>query len=243
MATPETPSLPKRVHEIFQADGVLHEVVRRGLVNYRALSRWMIASHELNASEDAVLSAIRRMKQTPGFDPFKPARTLLAQCHVNVRSRACQVMIGKAEEARRKLPQMVQLVDLSKGEMLYFTWGEFGLKVLLDEVNVGSLENLFGSAVKKVVRHLSAVTVVEPEQGLNTPGVLALMSETLALRGINVVDAVYGYPDYIFFVKESEALKAYEALGALLNSCQPRARRATIATNAATAAHPQGERL
>ncbi|HEX9816167.1 MAG TPA: ACT domain-containing protein [Candidatus Thermoplasmatota archaeon] len=238
MATPEVPSLPKRVQEIFQADGILHEVVRRGLVNYRALSRWMITAHDLNASEDAVLSAIRRMKQAPGFDPFKPARALLAQCHVNVRSRACQVMIGKAEEARRKLPQMVQLVDLSKGEMLYFTWGEFGLKVLLDEVNVGSLENLFGgAAVKKIVRHLSAVTVVEPEQGLNTPGVLALMSESLALRGINVVDAVYGYPDYVFFVKESEALKAYEALGALLNSCQPKARRS--ATGVSIANSPQ----
>jgi hypothetical protein len=203
----------------------------------------MIASYELDASEDAVLSAIRRMKQTPNFDPFRPARGLLAQCHVNVRSRACQVMIGKADEARRKLPQMVQLVDLSKGEMLYFTWGEFGLKVLLDEANLPALENLFGHSVTKTVRHLSAVTVVEPEQGLNTPGVLALMSETLALRGINIVDAVYGYPDYVFFVKESDALKAYEALAALLTSCQPRGKKGPIAPNASLAAQASGERL
>lgn len=226
MAEPAPLSLPRRVQAIFDADGVLHEVIRRGLVNYRALARWMIATHDLAGTEDAVLSAIRRLRRNPNFDPFRSARSLLSQCHLNVRSRVCQILVAKTDDVRRRIPQMVQFVDFSKGEMLYFTWGEAGLKVLIDESNLGAVQNLFGNAVKGALKRLSAVTVVEPEAGLNTPGVLALMSETLALRGINVIDAVYGFPDYTFFVKDADAMRAYEALESLVQVSSPRRKAA-----------------
>ena len=48
------------VREAIERDGVIRNGLARGLVNHRALARWIQDSSPTEASFDALLSAIRR---------------------------------------------------------------------------------------------------------------------------------------------------------------------------------------
>ncbi|HLE46754.1 MAG TPA: hypothetical protein VI818_00540, partial [Candidatus Thermoplasmatota archaeon] len=63
-------ALPKQVQQVFERDGVVNEAVARGIVNYRALARWIMEVTGVEASEDAVLSAIRRIRGHQSIRPF-----------------------------------------------------------------------------------------------------------------------------------------------------------------------------
>lgn len=199
-------------------DGVLIEAISRGIVNYRALARWINRTYGLEASEEALVSAIRRLKKPGVENPFRQAREVISRSHLNVRSQACQITAPKSKAVQELLPRIFQQIDFARGEMLYYTQGETGTKIVVDESNLKPVQALLGAHVGKITRGLAAVIVVEPEEGLQVPGILALLSLALALHGINIVDAMWGYPEYIFFVRQPDTLRAYEALEALIAS-------------------------
>jgi hypothetical protein len=212
-----TNEVPKTVQEVFDRDGVVNEAVARGIVNYRALARWILDVARLEATEDAVLSAIRRIRQRERIRPFEAAHAIVCRSHLNVRSGLCQVKAPRTKLVQERLAAIFREIDFEKGEILYYTQGEGGIKILVDEANLRRVQTHLGANLLEVTKNLAAVSVVEPVDGLVTPGILALLSSTLALQNINIVDAVFGLPEYIFFVHQEDTLRAYQALETLIS--------------------------
>lgn len=213
-----TPSVSAEAASLVSRDGVLLEALSRGIVNYRALARWINRTYGVGASEEALVSAIRRLKKPGVENPFHRAREVISRSHLNVRSQACQITAPKSKAVQELLPRIFQQIDFARGEMLYYTQGETGTKIVVDESNLKPVQALLGPHLGKITRGLAALIVVEPEEGLQVPGILALLSTSLALHDINIVDAMWGYPEYIFFVREPDTLRAYEALQSLIAS-------------------------
>lgn len=209
-------ALPKQVQQIFERDGVVNEAVARGIVNYRALARWIMDVTRVEASEDAVLSAIRRIRGHPSIRPFRTAHKVVAESHLNVRSGLCQVTAPRTKHVQERLAGIFREIDFERGEILYYTQGEGGIKVLVDEANLKKVQTHLGGHILETTKHLAAVSIVEPREGLQTPGILALLTNALALQNINIVDAVFGLPDYLFFVRQEDTLRAYQALETLI---------------------------
>ena len=232
--------VPKRVQEVFDRDGVVNEAVSRGIVNYRALARWILHVGEFQATEDAVLSAIRRVRRRDAPLPFDAAHGVIAASHLNVRSGVCQVKAPRAKQVQEKLSAIFREIDFEKGEILYYTQGEGGIKILVDESNLKLVQSHLGQYLLRATKQLSAVSLVQPEAGLDTPGILALLSNTLTLQGINIVDAVFGLPEYIFFVRQEDTLRAYQALETLISVSKQRQSRpvARVAARRRRAATP-----
>lgn len=61
----------KEVDVALGQDPVAREALQRGIVNLRALSRWLIRTRGWNASEEAVLSALRRRKPQNGLPTLR----------------------------------------------------------------------------------------------------------------------------------------------------------------------------
>ncbi|MBI2077995.1 MAG: hypothetical protein HYT80_06455 [Euryarchaeota archaeon] len=209
--------LPKQVQQIFERDGVVNEAVARGIVNYRALARWIMEGTGVVASEDAVLSAIRRIRGSQSVRPFRAAHKVVAESHLNVRSSLCQLTAPRTKGIQERLAAIFREIDFERGEILYYTQGESGIKILVDESNLRTVQAHLGTHILQVTKHLAAVSIVQPREGLQTPGILALLTNALALQNINVVDAVFGLPEYLFFVKQEDTLRAYQALEALIS--------------------------
>lgn len=223
-------AVPEAVRTVLHRDGVVTEALARGIVNLRALARWIIATEGLDATEDAVLSAIRRQYEPDGEDPYTDAHGILAQSHLNVRSSVAQITAPRTKSIQEKLSKLLKVVDFEKGEFLYYTHGETGVKIVVDQANLDDVTSLLEPDVRQVVKDLAAVSVVEPPEGLWVSGILSLMTQALALQRTNVIDAVWGFPEYTFFVEEDDTLAAYRALDGLIRAC--RNRRKTAAPEA-----------
>lgn len=213
-------TLADQVAQLVRRDGVVTEALARGIVNQRALARWIRRQIETEASEEAVLSSLRRLGREAAKDPFADARQILGRAHLNVRSRICQFILPRSKELQERLSSVLQEIDFEKAQILYYTQGETVLKILVDESNRESVSKAMGPSKETVVDNLAAISVVQPQEGLNVPGILSLMTQTLALLGVNVIDAMYGFPEYIFFVNQEQTIKAYEALDTLLRTCR-----------------------
>lgn len=209
------PSTAQAVATYLDQDGVVREALSRGIVNQRALARWLIETKGWDATEEAVISAVRRHLEREDADRsvFDAARALFDAAHVNMRSRVGLVVAAKTQEVQERLPELFQAVDYSRGEVLRILQTDRCIKVIVDEANLASVGDLLGEdAVQEVHDGLAEINVVLPEETVTTPGVLALICTTLALHRINILEVATGLPEHLLFVAQEDARRAYETL-------------------------------
>lgn len=209
--TGPTPPLGTRVWEILRRDGIALEAMSRGIVNQRALSRWLIQMHGIDATEDAVLAAIRRGRSESAGVSFRQAYEVLGRCHVNVRTRIGEVVAPRTSEVQSKIPRIFNQIDFSRGEVFYLSEGEAGIRLAVDENRLSTVIDALAPLRPKVRRNLAAMIIVWPPDA-DVPGPSALISMSLALAGINVWAAVDADPDSAIFVDDADAQKAFRVL-------------------------------
>lgn len=208
-------------------DGVVREALRRGIVNQRALARWLLERNGWEATEEAVLSALRRALAEVETSPLERAEAIFARAHLNMRSHVGIIKLSKTSEVQRLLPKLFDVVDYTKGEALRIIQSERSVKILLDEVNMPHVLRLLRNEhVEETTRRVTEINVVLPMESKTTPGIGALMMNALALQGINILEFVTGIPEVLLFVAEDDALAAYEALANLIQGADASGRKA-----------------
>lgn len=237
----ETEPISRLLARKIEQDSALAEVLARGVVNLRALARWLIRTNHWAATEDAVLSALRRyVASSRKESSVEQARALLSRAHLNTRSRVCLVTLPKSKGVQQAVGSLITSLDYSKGEILRLIQTERGIKVLIDETNLPKLQRAVGASVQSVEHNLTELNVVVSEETMQTPGVLALIFGAIASRGINVVESVSGLPEHLVFVAEKDAMDAYDALAALTRPASPTVR--VVHQAAEDAARPRRRR-
>lgn len=216
----------QRVADAIGEDVVLGEALARGVVNHRALARWLKERYALEASEEAIVSAVRRYqvdRSRGGL--FDPARQLLRRSHVNVRSSLVSAVLPNTADVQSLLPDLFRAVRTDLGQTLRVISSEKGFKVVLDEANLPLLTDIFGTgSVEQTKRPLTELSVVFPSSALSTPGILAVTSQALALQGVNIAEIVEGILQIHILVAEDDAAAAYRVLLALTRGPPPDAR-------------------
>lgn len=206
-------SVAETVREIVSRDGIVLEALRRGFVNHRALARWVIETHGLDASEEAALSGLRRRETGLGEPVIEAARRVLAQASLRVRSDVVLLVVPRDPRALGTLQGLSGTVDLSGTQPSRITRGQEAVKLVVDEDDLDAVLDQLGSVpVDDVVEDLTELQVRLPQEALDTPGVLMLLCSALALLKINLVDVTTGVDEHLLVVPEREATLAYQAL-------------------------------
>lgn len=200
-----------------EEDLVLHEALARGIVNHRALARWLRETNQWDAPVDSINSALRRHAPAPGDDVFGRARQALRDCHMSTRSKLCMVRVDGGSSVREALPELFGRVDHTRGDVLRIMASERGFKLLLDGRNLEMVEETLGKHnVEEVERGLTELNISIAPEHWYKPGMLALISSRLAFRGISLTGFVDGIYQLILLVEETDALDAYSQIAGLL---------------------------
>lgn len=206
------------VHDHLDADGAAREMLARDVLNIRALARWMIEAHDWDASEEAVVSAIRRYDRGPEDQvSFGPAREILAESHVHSRADVSSLMLPRTPEVHHGLSDLFDLIRPEQGDLLRIIETEKAVKVMVTGQNLDRVLDTMGEdRVLNQQDQLAEFRIVGPFEGYQkTPGVLALLATTLAVRQVNLEDSVSGAGEHLLVVNESDALRTYQALRSL----------------------------
>ena len=190
--------LVELVWEALDDSPCIRKDMSRGLMNTRALARYIIKERKIDATLDAVISAIRRYELGRCDRIFEDAHRMMAQIvAISTKSPLANISLTRDTEIQKLLPQLFSVIHYDQGAVLRVIQTDESIKILLDEKN------------------LAEINVHMHPDAKYAPGVIAITSNELAINGINILEAMSCISELLWFVEEKDLLKAYNILNRL----------------------------
>jgi len=195
-----------------------HPSIRRcmsqGLINTTALAKYIIQKNgQLNGGLDAVSSAIRRYKLERYDDIFDTANKIVGFGELSTRGKLANIAVIKDAEIQEILPELFSIIHYNRGDVLRIIQADEAIKILVNEKNLEKVSNLFPKEkIIKIDKSLAEINMHLHPDAVITPGIIAVISNELAINGINVMESMSCVPEMLWFVKEKDVLKAYNVM-------------------------------
>jgi aspartokinase len=207
----------KMVWDILDRSPSIRLNMSRGLINHRALARYIIKERNVNAPLDAIVSAIRRYDfEKTDMNNQKALQITSQSSTMSTKSALVNVALIKDDDVQKLLPQLFSVIQYSQGDVLRIIQANRSIKLLIDERNLEKVKAIFPEdKIIRIDKNIAEINVHMHPDARQTPGVLAAAANELAINGINILEAMSCFPEWLWFVDESDLLKAYNALNKL----------------------------
>ncbi|KYK23308.1 hypothetical protein AYK24_07590 [Thermoplasmatales archaeon SG8-52-4] len=191
-----------------------------GLINKRALANYIKKQKDLQTSLDAVISAIRRYNIENYDNYFLTAQKMITHTtDLSTRSNLVNVVLSKDTEIQKLIPEFFSIIKYDRGDVLRIIQADESIKVLINEKNLEKIVNAIPKEkILSIDENLAEINLHLTNEAKYTPGVLAIITNELALNGVSIVEVLSCFPELLWFVYQRDLLKAYNVLYQL---CQP----------------------
>jgi len=199
------------VREFIERDAVLKNGLARGLINARALARYIQVETRERYSFEAILSAIRRYPVKAVAANYHNAGKLVSK--LSLKNKIAVVTIRNSPELPTKLAEFSKEIDYGRGETFRVISGPESVFVVIDSKNLARIMSTISKRdLIAALDNLAEIVTTESEEALMTPGVLSGQVTELAINGVNLVACAAPSSSAIFIVKEQDATRAYRAI-------------------------------
>ena len=206
----------RAVHAELDTDLPARELLARHAINLRALARWMIKANRWQASEEAVLAAIRRYRHRRDPSLFEPARQGLQRIQVASCDKMASAVLRRDALVAGVLADFLRSIEARGLDRVAVVTSPRGHKVIGSEKDLEALLQAAGTQrVLEVKRGLTEVTLLAPQPAHGTPGILALVTSAVALRGVSIEEVVDGTRETRIYVNAHDGPTTFAALTAL----------------------------
>lgn len=211
------------VHEVWKVlddNPSIRREINRGLINTSALARYIIEEKKVDATLDAVISAIRRYNFDQHGDIFDNSYQMLRQTvNISTKSNLAEISLIKDDEVQQRLPKLFNIIKYVQGDVLRVTQANESIRLLIDEKNMDNVTELFPkNKIIKKETGLAEINIYIHPKMQTTPGILAAIANELAVNGINIVEFMTCPPEMICVVKKDDLLRASNVLYKLCES-------------------------
>ena len=196
-------TISKEVENIILADASIQKDLGRGLINHRALARYILDTYRIKASLDAVISAIRRIDVEPFKDYDKKIANLFKGASISTRNSL--VCFTLRHDALKLIPKV-----FSKN--IRVVTGTEEIKIIVDNTKSESVEESLSQYILKVEKDLGEISIRLAEEAAKTRGVMARIANEIALNKINIVELLISVPEFLIYVKEKDVIRTHEVL-------------------------------
>lgn len=192
----------------------------KGLINSRALAKYIVKTQNMDGTLDAVISAIRRYDVGKKDDIFLNARKLISQTiNLSTRSGLAEISLVKDEDVQQSIPELFDVIEYSRGEVLRIIQANESIKLIVDKKNLENVIAVFPkNKIINVDKNIAEINMHMAPKMIVTYGILAVIANELAINSVNILEVLTCLPEMILFVKEEDILKAYQILYQL---CHP----------------------
>ncbi len=207
------------IWRLIAEDASIQKDLNRGLINVRGLARYMIDKHHLKVSMDAVISAIRRYETERIFEDHNreidvvfQSAIIMTKNHVacitmndNEFKKICSDFVG--ENILKENFRLIKSKELIK---LFINQKDLERKlVLFNKDNIIS-----------VVENLAEIRVMTHTKAAETIGVLARLSNEIALHDVSIYDIIWAVPEFLIYVKSDDLVRAHKAVLGLIHGME-----------------------
>lgn len=207
-------SVADRVNEHLEADLVLHEALARGIVSLRKAARNLIAREGWDASEEAVVSALRRYSPTRARVP--PVRDLLGEGRITTRSGISLYAVPWTPDTRRRLSRILAANDVPCAGVPRLIGGDNGTLVVADHEVAATVRDRLGQSIVGSSTGVTEIKLHLPNASTHAAAVLSIAFHVLSKQGVTILGVASRPPDHVLLVDPDDAIQAYGVLSELI---------------------------
>lgn len=191
---------------------MINEALARGFLSVRRAARALIEERGWDATEEAVVSAIRRYEPSPCVD-LENVFHLLGRTRKTAATGLGMVHVPQTREFVTKMADIRAKIGLE--ETLGFIPDSEVLTVLVDDWNVGTVAEIFrrdGGNEEKIRtdRGLGKIELRFPEKSPVNASALAVVLYYLGHRHVEILDVFCTFPTCSIYVREADFADAFE---------------------------------
>jgi len=207
-------NITKTTEQYINEHPSIKDAVRKGLINYSALTRRICEDIELDLKKnfDAVLIACRRYYSKVKKENVLEDKILniLRQSKLEVKNKIVVVLVEK-DVYYGNLIELQKEVK-KKAELFHIIEGSSTITVVTSHEFLDVIKKLLKSKIIKITENLAEVTLKSSEDMEDTPGVIAYLTTLLAENGINIIETMSTWTDTLFVVSEKDIAKVMDVL-------------------------------
>jgi hypothetical protein len=223
------------VERIIETDPVIRKGLQRGIINSRALARYILEAIGVDSTVDAILGIVRRYPL--GSENDTGHQQAFRDCEIAMRNKVADLAVENGPDVMRRIAEFASTIRTTRGESLRVIVGFQSIRVIAEQKALeGFRLTLQPKEVISYSNGLAEISLLFPPQARGTKGIIAKITTELALNDVNLVGIACNSPEDILLVTEADAPKALEALQQLLreeatNANRNRASSRIVLTN------------
>lgn len=203
-------NISDKVKKYIDHDAAIKKNLKKGIINQRALAKYILEKLNLDSSLDAVISAIRRY---PLEEIKVSEESLIKNFNLSMKNNIFDLSLQNNPRVHKKLNKLPQLIEFNKGEILRIIVGVQSLKVIGDEKNLEKINDIFSrNNIEYLETNLSEITLTFPKKAKEKTGIVSEVTTELTLNNINLTEIMSSAPELILVIDEKDSIKAYDVL-------------------------------
>ena len=192
----------------------IKDCVRKGLINYSALTRRIAGDSSLELSDnfDAILIACRRYFRKIKKEGVLEDKILsiLKASKLEVKNKIIVALIEKDVYFGNLLE--LQKTIKNKAELFHVIEGSTTMTLITAQEFKDEIKKLFKTKIIKITENLAEVTLKSSKDMEDTPGIIAYLATLLAENGINIIETMSTWTDTLFVISEEDIAKVMSVL-------------------------------
>jgi hypothetical protein len=207
--------LRRRVERLIESDPVIKKGLQRGIINSRALARFIQEADGLGSTLDAILGIIRRYSL--GIEEERELRRVFKNCDLALRSKMGDLAVENGPDIMKRIAEFAATIRTTRGENLRVMVGLQSIRVIAEQKALESFRQTLRT--KEIIGYstdLTEISLLLPPEAIWTKGIIAKITTELALNDVNLVGVMCCAPEEILLVTEKDAPRALETLQRML---------------------------
>jgi hypothetical protein len=205
-------TVSQATEKIINRSRYLSEAISKGLINTSALARYIRPEVEemlvKNVSEAAILMAINRLSLN--IKPKYTSHDVLKKTpEIILRSQLTLIFYKDIAKIAQVLQKITKFARTQQS--FFITAIQSNSFVVCSEDYLPSIQNFI-----EKTKHVSAITIILPNDVLDTPGICYFFIKSLAWEGINIIEVVSVKSELTFILEDNDAQNAYGILNSLV---------------------------
>lgn len=204
------PSTAALVENYLEGDLIIERALDRGILNLRRGARWLIEHNGWDATEEAVVSALRRYSPRRVHAAIDEGYDLLRGARTGLGTGLGLVTVPRTGGVRDRVEAILE--RQGEGGPIGVLPGSDTVSFLTTRGEAQDIEALHGEEAKKVVYPVSKISISVPQGDPAGGMALSILLQTFSYRDIPLLEVSSSGGTYAFYVPGGRTSPAHKVL-------------------------------
>ena len=205
----------RTVERIIESDPTIRTGLFRGIINSRALSRYILENCAVDATPDAVLGIVRRYPLDVKEEDYR--RLNFKGCDVLMRTGVGYLTLEDGPDIMKRVGELTSSIRSMRGETFRVIVGSNLVRVITRQEVLERFKQGFRPRdIVSFSKNLAEVSLIHPSAPDRLGEIATSVTAQLTTNGVDPVGVLVAPPEHVLIVPESEASRTFEAVTQLL---------------------------